>query len=151
MTGQATRSWHKLWHFLKKIHLLSTFGDCGPTVCEKTNICQRYLIMLQYHVSTWVKLSQFGAHQMENHKRFHICSYEDKILNTLKRIGIKILEQRGNKNWGRPRDHKSVQRRNAKGRLGAYKVAENVTNWTESEITKWGKLIGDWDRDYKVG
>ena len=60
-----------------------------------------------------MKLSQFGAHQMENHKRFHICSYEDKILNTLKRIGIKISEQRGNKNWGRPRDHKSVQKRNA--------------------------------------
>ena len=82
MTARATRSWRKPWNFFKKICLLPTFGDCGPTVREKTNLCQRHVIMLQYHVSTRVKLSQVGAHQMENHKRFHICSYEDKILNT---------------------------------------------------------------------
>ena len=70
LTAWAARSWRIPWNSFKKMCLLSTSGDCYPTVREKTNICQRHLIILQYHVSSWVKLSQVGANQMENPKSF---------------------------------------------------------------------------------
>ena len=97
LTARATRSWHIPWNSFKKMCLLSTFGDCGSNIREKTNICQDTWSFCNITCPTWVKLSQVGLHQMENHKRFFICVFTR--IRYLKYDRYYKSEQRRNKNW----------------------------------------------------